>query len=130
MQDELRLGRLEDGLRQTQDSILLMGKDIHQMNLSITSIASSMKSLVEVQQDMKIMDERYETRHRQLKESDDLLHRRIDTLAKTKDGIESKADNGNRAYNILLFMAKALGTLVVGMLFGMIVWLIKAGAVG
>lgn len=125
MPERERLDRLEDGLRKTQDSMLLMSKDIHQMNQSIGQIASSMKTLVEVQQDMKLLDERYETRHTQLKDADKLLHSRLDTLSSAKVDIEKKAEKGNSAYAILLFIGKTLGYSSLVTFFGLMLYLIK-----
>lgn len=126
MPETARLEKLEESVRKTQDSMLLMGKDIHQMNLNITSIASSMKSLVEVQQDMKIMDERNENRHTQLKEADKILHKRLDSLIEDKSTIELKSERGLVAYNIILFIAKTIGSVALITLFGLVIWAIQA----
>ena len=97
--EDKRLDNLEEGLRKTQDSMLLMSKDIHSMNLSITSIASSMETLVKVQQDMKVMEERVEIRHREYKE-------KIKNLEEeSKEGIRPRT-----LKNILIFSA----TIIIG----------------
>jgi hypothetical protein len=58
MPETARLDKLEDSLRKTQDSMLLMSKDVHQMNMSINSIAKSIEVLVHIQQDLRVIDER------------------------------------------------------------------------
>jgi nitrate reductase NapE component len=121
MVESARLDKLEKSVRDTQDNILLMGKDIHQMSLNITSIASSMKSLVEVQQNMKIMDERNETRHSQLKEADRTIHKRLDELVDSR----TKAEKGLVAYNIILFIAKTIGSVALITVFGIVIWAIQ-----
>lgn len=126
MENEERLHKLEASVRQTQDSMLLMGKDIHQMSQNITSIASSMKALVEVQQDMKVMDERNDSRHSQLREADRLIHTRLDHLASFKKEIEAKAEHGNTAYTIIIFIAKTLGSVALVTTFGLFLWAIQA----
>ena len=80
MPETARLDKLEDSLRKTQDSMLLMSKDVHQMNMSINSIAKSIEALVHIQQDLRVIDERNEQRHLQLKEADKVIHKRIDNL--------------------------------------------------
>lgn len=80
MEESARLDKLENAIRKTQDSMLLMGKDMHQINQSVSSVANSMEALVKVQQDVRIMEERNETRHQQLREADTLLHKRVDKI--------------------------------------------------
>ena len=89
MTEDERLERLEEGLRTTQNSILLMSKDMHQMNTSITSIASSMKTLVEVQRDLRVMEERNENRHIQLKEKDKDIDARLQSSEKIINSLPS-----------------------------------------
>ena len=126
MSDEVnRLDRLESGLRETQDTILLMSKDMHSMNTSIQSIAESMKVLVEVRQDIALINERSESRHLQLKTADELLHSRIDKLRDDTSGVSKNAENGNRAYKILVQIAKWLGAGVVTLFLGLVIFLIQ-----
>ena len=125
MEKEDRLDRLEVGLRKIQDSYLIMSKDLHSMNESVKSIAHSLETLVVVQQDMKVMSEREENRHNQLKEADKVIHKRIDDLAEKRKEIETKADNGNRAYKILVQIAKWFGVAIVTLFVGLMVFLIQ-----
>lgn len=125
MPETARLDKLEEAVRKTQDSMLMMSKDVHQMNQSITSIATSMKSLVQLQQDMKVMEERAESRYSQLKESDKVLHIRVDTLATARATIESNAELGKIAYNVLLFIAKTLGGATLLTLLSLVIWAIQ-----
>lgn len=120
-----RLDRLEDGLRKTQDSILIMSKDIHSMNDSIKSIAESMKTLVEVKQEIALINERSETRNNQHKDSIKLLHSRIDSLVKKDENVKEKAEKGERAYTILVQIAKWLGGSAATILMGLLVYLIQ-----
>ena len=85
-QESDRLDRLETGLRKTQDSILLMGKDLHTLTQTMQSIANSMDALVALQQDVKLAEQRNETEHEQLRLADKKLHTRIDLVEeKLKD---------------------------------------------
>lgn len=81
VEKEHRLERLEIGLRDTRDSVLLMGKDIHMMNTSISSIAKSMGALVDIQSNLKVIEERTDSRHNQNKIDLHTIHSRIDKVA-------------------------------------------------
>jgi len=95
MPETARLDKLEDSLRKTQDSMLLMSKDVHQMNMSINGIAKSIEALVHIQQDLRVIDERNEQRHLQLKEADKVIHKRIDNLqAVVEEGVKPKTLKG------------------------------------
>lgn len=95
MPETARLDKLEDSLRKTQDSMLLMSKDVHQMNMSINSIAKSIEVLVHIQQDLRVIDERNEQRHLQLKEADKVIHRRLDNLQiVVEEGVKPKTLKG------------------------------------
>lgn len=95
MPETARLDKLEDSLRKTQDSMLLMSKDVHQMNMSINSIAKSIEALVHIQQDLRVIDERNEQRHLQLKEADKVIHRRLDNLqVVVEEGVKPKTLKG------------------------------------
>ncbi len=95
MPETARLDKLEDSLRKTQDSMLLMSKDVHQMNMSINSIAKSIEALVHIQQDLRVIDERNEQRHLQLKEADKVIHKRIDNLqVVVEEGVKPKTLKG------------------------------------
>ena len=65
-----RLDKLENGFDEMNQSVLLMGRDIHSLTESTKEIATSLKVLVDIQQNMKVLEERYETRHTQLKDAD------------------------------------------------------------
>lgn len=121
MPETARLDKLEDAVRKTQDSMLLMSKDVHQMNQSISSMAHSMELLTKVQQDIRVMEERNESRHIQLKEADKVLHKRIDSVS----DLEAEANNGNRAYNIMVQIAKWFGASVATVIVGLIIFLIQ-----
>ena len=125
MPETTRLDKLESSLRKTQDSMLLMSKDVHQMNQSINSIAESIEALVHIQQDLKVIDERNEQRHLQLKEADKVIHNRIDDLHNAKKELETKANNGDRAYTILIQIAKWFGASMATLTVGLIVFLIQ-----
>lgn len=90
--EEDRLDRLEIGLRKTQDSILLMGKDIHSLTVSTQSIADSINALVKIEQNQVLMEERCETRHSQLKEADKLLSKRIEYINEKMDSRYKELD--------------------------------------
>ncbi|MFA7597791.1 MAG: hypothetical protein WCX83_00210 [Candidatus Cloacimonas sp.] len=125
MLETARLDKLEDAIRKTQDSMLLMSKDVHQMNQSISSMANSIELLAKVQQDVRVMEERNESRHLQLKEADKLIHTRIDALHTQKSIIEVRANNGDRAYTIMVQIAKWVGASVATVIVGLIIFLIQ-----
>ena len=125
MPETTRLDKLESSLRKTQDSMLLMSKDVHQMNQSINSIAKSIDALAHILQDLKVIDERNEQRHLQLKEADKVIHKRIDDLHNAKKELETKANNGDRAYRILVQIAKWFGASMATITVGLIVFLIQ-----
>lgn len=90
--EEDRLDKLETAVRSTQDSILLMGKDIHTLTQTMQSIANSMDALVTLQQDIKLADQRNENRHDQLKDADKTIHMRLDGLSSRISVIEQKCE--------------------------------------
>lgn len=128
--EEKRFKELEATVRDTQESILLMGRDMHQMSQNVTSIATSMKTLVQVQQDMKVQEERNESRHKQLRDADKVLHLRVDTIMEAKKIIEVKADNGNRAYNMILWAGKIIGSSLLLTAVGVLIWGLQQQAIG
>jgi len=125
MAETERLDKLENAIRNTQDSMLLMSKDVHQMNQSISSMAHSMELLAKVQQDVRVMEERNEARHHQLKEADKLIHTRIDSLHNLKTELLLKANNGDRAYSIIVQIARWFGGGIAALLLGLLVFLIQ-----
>lgn len=92
MGEEGRIKLLETGLRETQDSILLMSRDIHSLTQSTQSIANSMSALVTLQKDVAVEAERAESRHNQLKEADKVVHKRVDELNIRVEHIEEKCE--------------------------------------
>lgn len=78
-------------LRQTQEGQLAMQQEVHNIGVSVESIALSVEKLVEVQSNMKLMEQRTEDRHLQLKEADKRQNVRIDEVRKDiDDGIKPK----------------------------------------
>ncbi len=109
-------------LRTTQDSVLLIHNDLRQMSKGIDEMASSMKIIADVQSDMRLMNERIESRHLAQKEANSLLHSRIDATNKVIADksliVENGARNGNIAYNILKWIGIAVGTVLIGSIVG------------
>lgn len=119
-----RIDKLEQSMHKTNEAVLLMGKDVHQLTQSVSSIAASMEVLVKVQQDLRIMEDRNESRNTQLKDSVKLLHDRIDRVNLRVDNTEKVAENGESAYDILVFVAKTLGSIALAGFAGLMYYLI------
>lgn len=120
-----RLNKLEDTVRKTQDSLLIISRDMHQMNEAIMRMAKSLETLVEVQKNIKIIEERSESRHNVYKESEKHLHARIDAAKAECKPYAEKADNGDKAYKTLVFVAKTLGGAALVTLFGLFLYIVK-----
>ena len=133
MEHAVEIDNIKKDLRVTQDSVLLIHQDLKTMSKGISEMASSMKIMVDVQSDMRLMNERIESRHIAQKETNNLLHSRIDATNKTikdkSEDIQKKADNGNLAYMFLLWTAKILGSSVLLTLFGLFIWAIQTKGV-
>lgn len=127
-----RIDKLEKEVRTTQDSVLLIHKDLQQISSAMTDLASSVKLMATIQTNQKVMEERCETRHSQLKEADKVLHARIDACnmaikeSNTKDEkVAEKASNGQTAFTILVWAGGILGTLVLTTAFGLFLWAVQ-----
>jgi len=128
---EERLDKVEKELRSTQDNVLLIHKDLQVISSSLVDMATAMKAMAEMQSDMKVFEERMETRSKDNKEAHTLLHNRIDTCYLRIDNhhkvIEEIEPKVNSTYGTLIFIAKALGGAALTMLFGLVIWAIKQG---
>lgn len=113
MEHAVEIDNIKKDLRVTQDSVLLIHQDLKQMSRGITEMATSMKVMVDVQSDMRIMNERAEARHQAQKTANDLLHVRIDATNKViqdkSEIIEKQARNGETAYGILKWAGGIIG---------------------
>jgi len=131
-----RIDRLEKEVRVTQDSVLLIHKDLQQMSMAMTKMANSVEIMATLQTNQKVMEERCETRHTQLKEADKLLHSRIDAcnldikILNTKDeSVAKEASKGSQAFTILVWVGGIFGSLLITTAFGIMLWAIKSGGV-
>jgi peroxiredoxin family protein len=127
-----RIDKLEKEVRITQDSVLLIHKDLQQMSVAMTKMATSMEVMATLQTNQKVMEERCETRHSQLKEADKVLHARIDMCnldikaASTKDDdVAKEASRGQQAFTTLVWIGGILGSLLITTAFGLFVWAIQ-----
>ena len=122
MEHAIEIDNIKKDLRVTQDSVLLIHQDLKAMSKGISEMASSMKIMVEVQSDMRIMNERIEQRHSAQKEINKLTKEDIDTINLRITGkcsiVENQARNGEVAYNVLKWIGITFGTLICGSLFG------------
>ena len=123
-----RIERLERDVRTTQDSVLLIHSDLQQMSQSMAKMAGAMEKLAEIQNKQVVMEERLETRHKDQKEVNILLHSRIDKVDAKCEKLEPMAERGLESHKTLMFIAKTLGGLVLALLFTMFIWLVKQGA--
>lgn len=121
-QHAVEIDNLKKDLRVTQDSVLLIHQDLKTMSKGISEMASSMKIMVDVQSDMRLMNERIESRHMAQKDINKLTKEDIDNInnrISTKCSIvEEQARDGKVAYNILKWIGITFGTLICGSLFG------------
>jgi len=116
--------RFEKEIRTTQDSVLLIHKDLQQMNQAMTKMANSVEILANVQTNQKVMEERCETRHNQIKDNLQLLHTRIDKVEIKDAEVANKADKGASAYTFMLWAGGIIGSLMIASAFGIWLWAI------
>jgi hypothetical protein len=69
MEHAVEIDNIKKDLRVTQDSVLLIHQDLKQMSKGISEMAVSMKIMVDVQSDMRLMTERAESRYIAQKET-------------------------------------------------------------
>ena len=128
MNDMERIDKLEKEVRVTQDSVLLIHKDLQQMNQAMTKMANSVEILASIQTNQKVMEERCETRHNQMKDNIKLLHSRVDTVEKKDEDVSKKADKGSVAYSVIVWAGGILGSLLLTSAFGVWLWAISQKA--
>lgn len=131
MPDEVRLNKLEDKMEAMSQSVLVFHNDLKNIGTAVQDLASSMKAMVQMQSDVRVMEERYETRHKALKEADTLLHSRIDDLKALIEAYEesqkdtvTNAALGARAYKFLIWAGGIIGVLMLTSAFGVWMWAI------
>ena len=122
MEHAVEIDNIKKDLRVTQDSVLLIHQDLKQMSRGITEMAVSMKVMVDVQSDMRLMQERIESRHLAQKATNERLDARIDTTNKAiKDKSEivgKQAERGDVAYSILRWAGMIIGGIILTSLVG------------
>ena len=136
MGEETRLDKLEDKFEQMSQNLLLFHNDLKNIGTAVQDLASSMKAMVQMQSDVRVMEERYETRHKALKEADTLLHTRLDELkammseneANQKETVNN-ASLGAIAYKFLIWAGAIIGGLMLTSAFGVWVWAIATRGV-
>jgi hypothetical protein len=114
MEHAMEIDNIKKDLRVTQDSVLLIHQDLKQMSRGITEMASSMKVMVDVQSDMRLMNERAESRYLAQKATNERLDLRIDKTDKVindkSELIEKQAEHGDIAYSILKWTGGIIGS--------------------
>jgi len=122
MEHAVEIDNIKKDLRVTQDSVLLIHKDLQRMSDGITEMASAMKIMVDVQSDMRLMNERIESRHIAQRETNNRLDVRIDATNKViKDKlelVEKQANQGSVAYNIIKWIGITIGSLLLTSVVG------------
>ena len=122
MEHAVEIDNIKKDLRVTQDAVLLIHQDLKQMSHGITEMASSMKIMVEVQSDMRLMNERAESRYLAQKETNSRLDLRIDATNKTiKDKselVEKQANQGSVAYAIIKWTGITIGSILLASVVG------------
>lgn len=121
-----RIEKLEGEVRRTQDNVLLIHRDLQQMSKSMEKMATAMEAMAKLQTDMKVFEERMESRHNEDKDQHKYMNNRINTLEERVDAVEPMAEKGSFTHSVLLWTAKGLGSLVLAMLFGLMIWAIQA----
>jgi SMC interacting uncharacterized protein involved in chromosome segregation len=114
-----RIDRLEKEFSAFHSDLKYIGKSVDKM-------ANAMESLVTMQSDIRLMEERAETRHTAQKLANDLLHKRIDHQNLLLKETNTKAENGNLIYKVFINLAKTVGALMITTIFGIIIWALKA----
>jgi len=122
MEHAVEIDNIKKDLRVTQDSVLLIHQDLKQMSKGISEMAVSMKIMVEVQSDMRLMNERAESRYLAQKETNSRLDLRIDVANKTiKDKselVEKQAQQGSIAYAIIKWTGGVIGGILLASAIG------------
>jgi hypothetical protein len=122
MEHAVEIDNIKKDLRVTQDAVLLIHQDLKQMSSGITEMASSMKIMVEVQSDMRLMNERAESRYLAQKATNTRIDARIDMTNKEikdkSETIEKQAEHGDIAYNIIKWTGGIIGGLLLASVVG------------
>jgi GTP cyclohydrolase III len=75
---EKRFEKIEAEARVTQDSVLLIHNDLKTMSAALTKMANAVDIMANIQTDMRVMEERIESRHATQKSTNDRLDDRLD----------------------------------------------------
>ena len=121
---------MEHRIRTVEDNVMLIHRDLKEMSTNVGRLASAMEKLTEIQFNQKLMEERMETRHAQLKKADVTIHERIDKIeAKCPDAnLIEAASKGAAAHGYILWTAKIIILGVLGTAATAIIWALKMGA--
>jgi hypothetical protein len=119
MGDDVRVDRLEKEFNAFHTDLKYIGKSVDKM-------ANAMESLVTMQSDIRIMEERAETRYVAQKLANDLLHTRIDHTNKNVSELVPKVAKACTLYNIFVTIGKTVVAALATTLIGLIIWTIKA----
>lgn len=103
---------------------------------SVNNIEGFMEESVKSQMRQEVLMEKLANFEANTKTSFDRIHSRVDKLEAdiklkekaVKDSIEAielMAMNGDRVHSGMIYTVKALGGLVIAMLFGLVIWAIK-----
>lgn len=117
LHDEVASLRTE--INNTKLDIGFIHKDLQNINQSMAKIANAVEVLASVQMNIKVLEERSETRHKDNKEMFKLLHSRIDETNKTVKELHQEDDDyrkdvskGTLAYKAMLWFLGTVGTLL------------------
>jgi predicted RNase H-like nuclease (RuvC/YqgF family) len=113
-----RIDRLEKEFSAFHSDLKYIGKSVDKM-------ANAMESLITMQSDIRIMEERAEARYMTQKAANELLHTRIDHANASVKALQPKVEKGCTIYNILVTIGKSVVALLVTTLFGLVLWAIK-----
>ena len=117
MEHAVEIDNIKKDLRITQDSVLLIHQDLKQMSKGIGEMALSMKIMVDVQSDMRLMNERAESRYQAQKATNARIDARVDMTNKEikdkSETIEKQAEHGDIAYSVLKWIGGIIGGLIL-----------------
>lgn len=114
-----RIDRLEKELSSFHSDLKYIGKNVDKM-------AHALEAMVTMQSDIRVIEDRAETRYKAQTAANELLHSRIDHVNMELKELKSLADNGDTIYKISIAIGKTLGGLLLTTLFGLIIWALRA----
>lgn len=99
------MDHVEGRVRKVEDAVLLMHNDLKAIGKSTEKMSDALSKLTEIHTQQKILEERTELRHKELKDADKVLGERMDKV----EGVQKKA-----AWTIVIIFLAGIGKLLMG----------------